>query len=832
MDIELNLNPTKIYIQNRPLTEKLTTNLFKYTLNQTIKHIFKIKIQKFTSSLHNQIDDSNINLNDTYQIIIKSYKIIEELFGADCFIDIKQKLLYSNQLPSTKNSNKYDISINNFSLIFEYSSEFSKDSDFKSLCNSYINSLLISYIKGNPSEISLDNQRNLILFLNKKKQININFESIVGIKHYNKKINDDVFFNPNQVFTIICNHPNKSVYSLIHELELTLLNGLGIEVSSEKENKIGVIYDNINEFIKGKEIVTKYNNYKLYTIDKIDFTKTPSSVFIDYNNYNLSLVDYYKTRYNITIKNLNQPLLIYRSTFNKNDIFLIPELCFLVDSLKSDEDKTDISNYLLSQSYKDSFIEILNFVSSLLNHVTIEDKSKEQIRILNIKNIIGLSVKPLNVYGTKFDKVIFSSEKEISGERRSFQYEISDGFSKKLMSSNIYSQPPIPLLYILSYESDLYLANNMISFFDKLRLNNEYIINKIEIIKIKSSSNKLADWENGIKHIINNNLSSVIFLIPSSIPEKDIIYRYIKKMLYVNYAIPHQIVLTSSITPSNNIKYDLKGVMINIINQLSVKLNGEQWSIENIPFSSIPCMIIGVHESFFNGRVIFSISASYNNTFTRYYSDYSYIEDYNDDSTSNTLKELVNKAIENFLICQMIFPSHIIIYRDNNLSSFNNELYSKEALNLKEFLNSHPDYSDIYLTYIEVKEKFSFIKFFSNHEGKLYNPSPGKLIIDTLTNQKNEFYIISSLNEKGLNLSTYYKIIYDDSCSTLLNDYQELSYKLCYLYFNSYKSINYPAPIKYAKKLAFFCGMILSNEEESVYVSEKLKNQIKSVFYI
>ena len=74
-------------------------------------------------------------------------------------------------------------------------------------------------------------------------------------------------------------------------------------------------------------VVTRYNQ-KTYKIDRVDFAQSPATSF-DKNGTPTSYADYYKTWYNETIKDQNQPLLINKDRRTGNEVALIPELCQL-----------------------------------------------------------------------------------------------------------------------------------------------------------------------------------------------------------------------------------------------------------------------------------------------------------------------------------------------------------------------------------------------------------------------------------------------------------------------------------------------------------------------
>lgn len=83
--------------------------------------------------------------------------------------------------------------------------------------------------------------------------------------------------------------------------------------------------------VTGMTVLTDYTN-KTYRIDSIDFQKNPKSTF-DTRDGPVSFAEYYKKKYNIVIKDLNQPLLISKAKARdirggqSDYVALIPELC-------------------------------------------------------------------------------------------------------------------------------------------------------------------------------------------------------------------------------------------------------------------------------------------------------------------------------------------------------------------------------------------------------------------------------------------------------------------------------------------------------------------------
>lgn len=92
--------------------------------------------------------------------------------------------------------------------------------------------------------------------------------------------------------------------------------------------------------------ISRYNN-KTYRIDDIEWDQNPTNTFPLKNGEAISYVQYYKSQYNIEIKNLKQPLLISHKkvrVFGKKEketqtCSIIPEISYLTGL--TDEQRSD-----------------------------------------------------------------------------------------------------------------------------------------------------------------------------------------------------------------------------------------------------------------------------------------------------------------------------------------------------------------------------------------------------------------------------------------------------------------------------------------------------------
>jgi aubergine-like protein len=68
--------------------------------------------------------------------------------------------------------------------------------------------------------------------------------------------------------------------------------------------------EQINMNYKDNSVLMKYGNMKIYRIEEIDFKQNPQSKFFNIKEgKDVTYIDYYKTRYGVNIKNVNQPLV-------------------------------------------------------------------------------------------------------------------------------------------------------------------------------------------------------------------------------------------------------------------------------------------------------------------------------------------------------------------------------------------------------------------------------------------------------------------------------------------------------------------------------------------
>jgi len=306
-------------------------------------------------------------------------------------------------------------------------------------------------------------------------------------------------------------------------------------------------------------------------------------------------------------------------------------------------------------------------------------------------------------------------------------------------------------------------------------------------------------------------------------------YSEVKHLLSTKCPVPSQIVLANTIAKGKG----LRSIVNKVLMQMCAKIGGEPWAIDNVPYSKQPTMVCGldVYGKTIKGvkKTILAFTASFNRTFTRYIS-IAKIQNEGEELASK-IKDCIFEAIKAFSEANKTPPKHIILIRDGISSSQIAQVINTDIPQIKAaFKDSN---LSIKLTMLVVNKK-NKSKFFMVGKGnnEYQNPLPGTLINDTVTVPENkEFYLISQKTPQGTASPIHYQSIYDDS-EIDPSEMYTFVYKLCYLYFNWSGSIKVPAPVHYAKKLAFMVGDHLASFNTNGIPNERLMTGLKSLFYI
>ena len=129
------------------------------------------------------------------------------------------------------------------------------------------------------------------------------------------------------------------------------------------------------------------------------------------------------------------------------------------------------------------------------------------------------------------------------------------------------------------------------------------------------------------------------------------------------------------------------------------------------------------------------------------------------------------------------------------------------------------------------------MKLFTPQGNRISNPEPGTVVNSEITKEGNpEFYLVSQKVIQGTAVPTHYTICYNDTSFPMI-DIHELTYKLCYTYFNVSGSIRVPCLVQYATRFASLITELSKSSKSkksfsAVVPHKHLEDNLQSLYYI
>jgi hypothetical protein len=84
-------------------------------------------------------------------------------------------------------------------------------------------------------------------------------------------------------------------------------------------------------------IIANWGNRRSYTVNDVDFTNNPTTMTFNFEGKEISVAEYFKKHYGMSVKSVDQPLFLIK--IGENNFYLPPEFC-LVDGVTEDIKKS------------------------------------------------------------------------------------------------------------------------------------------------------------------------------------------------------------------------------------------------------------------------------------------------------------------------------------------------------------------------------------------------------------------------------------------------------------------------------------------------------------
>eukprot|EP01127_Copromyxa_protea_P000159 TRINITY_DN10151_c0_g1_i1.p1 TRINITY_DN10151_c0_g1~~TRINITY_DN10151_c0_g1_i1.p1 ORF type:complete len:879 (-),score=153.97 TRINITY_DN10151_c0_g1_i1:47-2683(-) len=596
---------------------------------------------------------------------------------------------------------------------------------------------------------------------------------------------------------------------------------------------------NIRKELVNSIVYTRYNNM-CYTIENVDFTKSPKDTFPFAATRGdtpkpISFIDYYKKMKGEHISDPNQPLLKTSGRGNLV-IYLVPELCLLSEI--SNTSKRELPK-VCSVHPADREKRISELVNILSN-----GKSKEVLESFNLKIKTGLNLVKARQLATP--KLTMAGAGEFDG---------TGNWSAKTSNLKFKATNKKPLdFYIVFSERDATFAK---STFDEVKKVIDATASPYNILPkpIKFSN------PNAIMPELNKKLSGanpantfVLFFLPFNSD----LYGAVKQ-----YTISQGIM--SQCVKSN--KEPLKPAIIpKIAHQVINKFGILSWwtKIETCAPSLVskPLLLVGLDVyhakmKFEDGKNIYTqrrsiggfVAVAIDSNGYRFCCEAIPVEARRElicqnidnssagtstsaESEEGTIKTELeapeitdNNRLHSFLVKTQeklkMKPHTVIMYRDGVAES---QLEAVKQTEVRQVRTACPNSSIVY-TVVQKRIHTRFLM--KTAGGDVKNPAPGVVVDNDLTSlDYNDFYLIPT----ECTLSTVKPVRYvvlENTAKTLpKSELQQLTFNLCHCYPNWTGSVKLPLPTQLAHKLAYLIG------ESKIKEPQLHPNLFSSCFYL
>ncbi|KAH8412600.1 hypothetical protein KR009_003550 [Drosophila setifemur] len=538
-------------------------------------------------------------------------------------------------------------------------------------------------------------------------------------------------------------------------------------------------------------VLTDYNN-KTYRINDVDFGQTPKSTF-SCKGKDVSFVEYYLTKYNIRIRDQNQPLLISKNrdkaqkTNASELVVLIPELCRvtgLTDDMRS--------NFQLMRAMSEHTrmnperrIERLRKFSHRLQNTS------ESVKVLkdwhmdldqNLTEIQGRIIAP--------QKIVFNQAKCSAGEKGDWTRYFRD---QRLLTT---PSEGVDRWAVIAPERNSYDLKNLLEHL--FRAANGMGLKFRSPHEIKIYDDRTGTYVRALDDCARMDPKLILCLVPNNNADR---YSSIKKRGYIDRSIPTQVVTIRTVKNRG-----LMSIATKIAIQLNCKLGYTPWMVE-VPLSGLMTIGFDIAKSTRDrkkayGALVASMDLQQNST---YFSTVAECSAY--DVLSNNLWPMIAKALRQYQREHQKLPTRIILYRDGVSAGSLKQLFEYEVKDIVEKLDAEYKRANCgppMLAYVVVTRSMN-ARFFNNGR----NPPPGTVVDDIITlPERYDFYLVSQQVNQGTVSPTSYNVLYSN-IRLSPDQIQKLTYKMCHLYYNWSGTTRVPAVCQYAKKLATLVGTYL-----------------------
>lgn len=820
-------------LRNQDAIVDLTTNLLKLQISQNNQ-----KLCLYSVHLEPELDRNNYSL---YAIIQRQIDVeLSNHFTQRCFSGY-------NLFASSENPPDF-VQIQAKVKNCDYNVKFTKvgDMDLNTITDfDGVNQKKKSFFEKVIKDIMLKN-RNTIKFGDDRTIVKLGDKNMLN-PDPEQKSKETIYkgfytsaqITENGLFLLVSNVNKHVMETTVYDIIVRIKNENQGKPESEKRKLIE------EYFSVHKTVLTSYGSFRAYRIKRIDFDASPAKTSFNVKEKNgqvktVSILDYYKNQYSITLNDPDQPLLIVerkvktqrKALPSKEDentkeqiIYLVPELVFAT-GIDTSNDSTDRRRNIISKTKIDPNKKIEEI-----------GKIREMIFSNEAKGYKG---KDGNSYTSKSSNQI-SKEWGINlGDNLSIKGRILPQPKLKYAKNNIVKPNNGNFRSGNTVNGAQITQNNFAYVYDKrdksdirASLKGLFAKGRMKGLNIKFDQNmsgihgitlnNYSSW-NDIKKqldIIEQNKSGIEMVVVFLSPQLEKFYSQLKEYFINSCQIATQFVISKKLQDPKR----AGSIMFNIVEQMNIKMGGTNFYIDfygdNIIKQGKVYLILGLEIRQINGEIHYFLTSTTNPNLNKMLTTFK--------KCKNT-KEEKEKAIEDLMKTALDGiknaphpPDYIILYRQGGNYIQNKKLAEIEVPMFTNYLNARKSADESK----KFNPRFIYVccnlkgelKFFENAKGRYANPKSG-LCVDSSVTQKDkyEFYIQPQYVNQGTATPCHYQILYEDrdndndENNLKLEELQLLSFYLSFYYWTWAGAVRVPGALKLATTAMDFLSKHLGNK--------------------
>jgi aubergine-like protein len=475
--------------------------------------------------------------------------------------------------------------------------------------------------------------------------------------------------------------------------------------------------------ILGCVVLTDYNN-KTYRIDDVDFNLSPKEKFLTKDG-EITFIDYYKQKYNIRIRDPDQPMLLSRA--KKKELrggqaelmALVPELCKMTGL--TDQMRTDF-RMMRSMSEHTRLNPDRRIERLLKFNERLQTSSESQEVFKNWQTELDRSLVEFQARQLKPEMIYFSPSTD--GVNAGDMADWTFAFRNNPMFSSV----ALNRWFMIFPERCSREAGDFLRCMQDSARGMRFTIADPTHVRIRDD--RPDSYAQALENCANKDPQMIICVVSNNKADR---YTTIKKKCCIERGIPTQVLVHKTITPKGGNVRTLMSVATKVVIQLNCKLGGVPWKVK-IPMNGI--MTIGFdvsHDAQDKSKSFGAMVCTMENDYKAAPKFFSCVSQHQyGEEISNYLSLNVVKAMQEYRQVFGCLPKKIFFYRDGVGEGQLQHVYDHEVSSIRAQLDN------IYKTAgITDPVSFAFFvvnkrintRFFHNKQ----NPKPGTVVDDVVT---------------------------------------------------------------------------------------------------